>query len=104
LLLFIAFRFFHGSPVDISKVGDRTYTGSYKAFPIIAEVKLIVKNHEITVIELLKHKSGQGAPAEIIASKVVEAQTLEVDAISGATYSSRVILKTIENALNNADN
>jgi len=31
---------------------------------------------------------------------VVEAQTLEVDAISGATYSSKVILKAIENALN----
>ncbi|GAI95081.1 unnamed protein product, partial [marine sediment metagenome] len=35
--------------------------------------------------------------------KVVEAQTLQVDAVSGATYSSKVILKAIENALNNAN-
>lgn len=91
------------SNVDISKVPDGTYTGSYKVFPIIAEVKVTVKNHEITGIELVKHKSGQGAPAEIIPSKVVEAQILEVDAVSGATYSSKVILKAIENALNNAN-
>lgn len=61
------------SNVDISKVADGTYTGSYKVFPIIAEVKVTVKNYEITEIELVKHKSGHGAPAEIIPSKVVEA-------------------------------
>jgi uncharacterized protein with FMN-binding domain len=91
------------SNVDISKAADGTYTGSYEVFPIIAEVKVIIKNHEITEIELVKHRTGQGAPAEIIPSKVVEAQTLEVDAVSGATYSSKVILKAIENALNNAN-
>ena len=91
------------SNVDILKVADGTYTGSYKVFPIISEVKVTVKNHEITGIELVKHKSGQGAPAEIIPGKVVEAQTLEVDVVSGATYSSKVILKAIENALNNAN-
>ncbi len=64
---------------------------------------MTVKNHQITEIELVKHKSGRGAPAEIIPSKVVEAQTLQVDAVSGATYSSKVILKAIENALNNAN-
>ncbi|MBA7580983.1 hypothetical protein ES708_22882 [subsurface metagenome] len=58
----------------------------------------------IAGIELVKHRSGQGAPAEMIASKVVEAQTLEVDVVSGATYSSKVILKAIENALNNTSN
>ena len=91
------------SNVNISKVADGTYTGSYKVFPIIARVKVTVKNHEITGIELVKHRTGQGAPAEIIPSKVVEAQTLEVDAVSCATYSSKVILKAIENALNNAN-
>ena len=91
------------SNVDISEAADGTYASSYKAFPIIAEVKVTIKNHKITGIELVKHRTGQGAPAEIITSKVVEAQTLEVDAISGATYSSKVILKAIENALNNAN-
>lgn len=90
------------SNLEISKVGDGTYTGSYQVFPIIAEVKVTVKNHQITGVELLKHQNGQGTPAEIILDKIVETQTLNVDIISGATYSSIVILKAIENSLTDA--
>ncbi|MCG8515590.1 MAG: FMN-binding protein [Halanaerobiales bacterium] len=88
--------------VDLTEVVDGTYTGSFKVFPIIAEVKVTVKNHQITGVELLKHQSGQGAPADKILDQIVEAQTLKVDVISGATYSSKIILKAVENSLNNA--
>ena len=88
--------------VDLTEVVDGTYTGSYKVFPITAEVKVIVKNHQITAVELLKHQSGQGAPADKILDQIIEAQTLKVDVISGATYSSKIILKAVENSLNNA--
>ncbi len=50
------------------------------------------------IIELLKHTHGQGGAAEAIPGKVIEAQTLQVDTISSATYSSKVILKAIEQA------
>lgn len=85
--------------IDLSAVVDGTYAGSYSAFPVSAEVSVTVKNHVITTIELVKHENGQGTPAEIIPGKVVESQSLQVDSVSGATYSSRVILKAIENAL-----
>ena len=88
------------SPVDLTKVVDGTYPGSYKVFPVLAEVTVTVKNHQITAVELLKHQNGQGGSAEVILDNIVEAQTLNVDTISGATYSSIVILKAIENALN----
>lgn len=88
--------------VDLTEVVDGTYTGSFKVFPITAEVKVTVKNHQITGVELLKHQSGQGAPADKILDQIVEAQTLKVDVISGATYSSKIILKAVENSLNNA--
>jgi len=88
--------------VDLAKVSDGVYTGSYKAFPVAATVKVTVSDHVITGIELVEHSNGQGASAEIIPDKVVEAQTLQVDAVSGATYSSKVILKAIEAALNSA--
>jgi uncharacterized protein with FMN-binding domain len=90
------------SDVDLSKIADGTYAGSYKQFPISAEVKVTVKDHIITEIDLVKHDSGQGKPAEIILGKVVETQSLQVDAVTGATYSSMVILKAVENALLNA--
>ena len=88
--------------VDLTKISDGVYTGSYSAFPISVKVKVTVSNHKITKIELIKHSNGQGAPAEIIPDRVREAQSLDVDIVSGATYSSKIILKSIENALNNA--
>lgn len=90
------------SNVNLSKVVDGTYTGSYEVLWVAAEVKVTVKNHKITGIKLVKHKNGRGTPAEIIPNKVVEAQSLEVDTVSGATSSSKVILKAIENALSSA--
>lgn len=90
------------SNINISKLADGTYTGSYEIMWVAAEVKVTVNNQKIEEIELVKHKHDRGAPAEIIPSKVVEAQSLEVDVVSGVTSSSKVILKAIENALNSA--
>ena len=85
--------------VDISKSTDGVYPGSYEQFPVSAEVKVTIENQKITEIELIKHVTGKGAAAEAITGKVIETQSLDVDSISGATYSSKVILKAIQNAL-----
>ncbi|HCU08776.1 MAG TPA: FMN-binding protein [Clostridiales bacterium] len=86
--------------IDLSQVEDGSYDGDYKATPIDVEVRVTVSNHQIADIALLKHTNGQGAPAETIIGSVVEAQTLQVDAVSGATYSSKAILLAISDALN----
>ena len=85
--------------VDLSKVKDGTYTGSYGAMPVTAKVEVTVDNHEITVIKLVEHNNGKGKAAEAIIQKVTDAQNLDVGIVSGATYSSKVILKAIEIAL-----
>lgn len=87
--------------VDLSKIKDGIYEGGYESFPVAAVVNVKISNHTITDIDLIKHSNGQGKAAEIIPDKVVEAQSLEVDIVSGATYSSKVILKAIEAALMN---
>ena len=88
--------------LDVSKIQDGSYRGSYSAFPVTAEVLVAVKEQKIADIRLIKHLNGQGTPAEIITDRVVETQSLRVDIISGATYSSKVILKAVEDALKNA--
>lgn len=85
--------------VDLSKVSDGEYKGSCDAIFVAAEVSVKVKDKKITDINLLKHKTDRGKPAEVIVDHVKKAQTLQVDTISGATNSSKVILKAIENAL-----
>ena len=86
--------------VELSTISDGKYTGSCDVSYIASEVSVTVKDHKITDISLLKHKNERGKPAEVIPGKVVDAQSLKVDTISGATNSSKVILKSIENALN----
>ena len=85
--------------IDLTEVQDGVYNGKYKAFPVSVEVNVIVANHQITEIELVKHFNGQGSSAVAVLENVVEAQSLGVDVISGATYSSIVILKAVEVAL-----
>lgn len=88
--------------VDLSKVEDGVYKGSYEMFPVAVEVKVTVMDHKISDIELVKHQNGQGSGAEVLPDMIVEKQTLQLDAVSGATFSSKVILKAVENALVNA--
>ena len=88
--------------IDLSAVPDGTYEGSYQAFPVAAEVKVTVQGHRMTAIDLVKHNHGQGEAAEAIPDRVMKAQSLQVDTISGATYSSKVILLAIQDALTSA--
>jgi uncharacterized protein with FMN-binding domain len=87
---------------NIAAIPDGMYKGSFKSFPVEAEVAVTVADGKITDIELIKHTNGKGAAAESIPEAVVEKQTLQVDTVSGATYSSKVILLAIETALKNA--
>jgi len=85
--------------LHLAEVSDGSYIGGYDASLINAEVRVEVKNHQIINIELIKHENGKGESAESIIPQVIKAQSIQVDAISGATNSSKVILKSIELAL-----
>lgn len=85
--------------VDLSKVSNGTYNGSFDALEVGAQVKVTVDNHKITDIKIIHHKNVRGQKAEVIPERVISAQSLQVDTVSGATNSSKVILKAIDNAL-----
>ncbi len=85
--------------IDLSQVADGVYQGAYDSGPVIVDVEVTVKNHAIRGIKLIRHRNGQGAAAEPIIDKVVSAQSIKVDVVSGATMSSNVILLAIEDAL-----
>jgi uncharacterized protein with FMN-binding domain len=87
-----------GSP-DLSEVADGAWKGSYSAGLVKVEVEVVVAAHRIESVRILKHRTGKGKPAERIVDSVVAAQSLQVDLVSGATASSKCILKAIETAL-----
>jgi uncharacterized protein with FMN-binding domain len=84
---------------ELAAVADGTYRGTASVPPVIARVEVSVTNATITSFRVLRHLTGQGQAAEALAEKVVEEQTIELDAVSGATYSSKAILKAGEKAL-----
>lgn len=85
--------------VDLSKLNDGKYIGKCDAEVISAEVEITINDNKIEDIEILNHKNDRGEPAESIVNEVIKQQKITVDTVSGATNSSKVILKAIENAL-----
>ncbi|AEC01790.1 FMN-binding protein [Parasphaerochaeta coccoides] len=89
--------------VDAVGVADDIYDGLYEIAPVKASVRVTVEDEKITSIDIREHQTGLGGKAEAIADDVIRNQSLEVDAISGATVSSNTILKAIENALQSGE-
>jgi len=85
--------------VDFASVPNGTFTGYANNGIVRVRVAVTVVDGAVTDIAILEHRQGRGRQAEAIASVVIHAQSLEVDAIASATYSSSTILKAIENAL-----
>lgn len=85
--------------VDLTDVKDGVYRGKSETTLVKVEVEVEVKNHEIIKIDLLKHDNGRGEKAEKIIDVMIEENTYEVDAISGATTSSEVIKSAVSDAL-----
>jgi len=87
------------STIDFTQLNDGVYSGSYTLFPVSVSVTVSVSDHCVTAINITKHSNGRGKPAEVIIDRILADQTLQVDTITNATYSSNVILKAVEQAL-----
>lgn len=88
--------------IEIDRVSNGVFKGQFSTVLVSAKVEVSVHDNKIADIKIIEHKNGQGIPAEAIVGQVLENQTLEVDVIAGATCSSIVILKAIEDALEKA--
>ena len=84
---------------NLAQIADGTYPGSCDNSLVKVRAEVIVENHAIVEVRLLEHDNGLGSAAEVITDTVVQRQSVEVDAISWATISSKTILKAVENAL-----
>lgn len=85
--------------IDFRKVSDGIYRGKCEFKMVKAEVEVVIKSGKLETIKIVKHENMMGKPAEKITERVKEKQSLQVDTVAGATYSSKVILKAIENSV-----
>lgn len=91
-----------GLPVSspsLSTVADGLYLGEYAIEPVQVKVLVEVAGGKLQSVEILSHVNGLGKAAEALAKTMVEKQSLEVDAVAGATVSSKCIVKAVEAAL-----
>ena len=85
--------------IDMETVEDGIFEGHSELAPIKVDVKVLVENHKLIKVELLRHECGLGHPADVIVDKMVEQNTWDVDAVSGATVSSEIIKNAVNKAL-----
>jgi uncharacterized protein with FMN-binding domain len=85
--------------VNLSDLPDGSYEWYENYKLVTARVVVSIKDARIADIQLAEHKHGPKHGAEAILPRVLASQSLIVDAVTGSTYSSKVILKAIENAL-----
>jgi len=85
--------------IDMSNIPDGTYTGASDSVIVKALVKIEVEDHIIMKIEILEHRTGRGREGEKVIYQILEEQRVDVDGISGATFSSLVIQDAVQKAL-----
>ena len=88
--------------IDLSKIKDGTYEGQANGYRGLVKVSVTVKDHKITAIKVLSNSDDAAffnrASAGVI-KNILAKQSLKVDVVSGATYSSNGIIKAVKNAL-----
>ncbi len=85
--------------VDLSKVPDGTYEGSYSFFHASSKVRVTVADHRITAIESLSSNGAAENDVPTLIQRIISQQSLQVDLVTGASVSQKVFLKAVENAL-----
>ena len=86
--------------IDLSLVADGDYRGEFGYGSNMYEVEVKVIDHKIVAIEVVKNRDSEHAKkAEGVIERVIDAQSVQVDVVTGATTTSKAILKAIENAL-----
>lgn len=86
--------------IDFTSYEDGIYEGLYYYEEQVgAKVEVHIKDGIIDNIVLVDHVYGLGQKAESIIDQVILEQSIDVDYISGASTSSKVILLAIDDAM-----
>ena len=85
--------------MNVVEVSDGVYFGNMDTTLVKVTVEVSISDHRITDIRLLRHINGQGQKAEKIVDDMIKINTTDVEMVSGATMSSKVIIAAVKDAL-----
>lgn len=80
---------------------DGTYYGSAEGYQSTITVAATVSGGSLAKVKVVSHADDQTylEHAEKVIPRLIDAQSIEVDAVSGATYSSQGIIDAVEDAM-----
>ena len=88
--------------VNLSLLDDGVYRGNYDSGRWSNQIDVYVNNNQITKITIVKDVMFKNPEVtDELFKNVIDSQSLLVDAITGATVTSKAYLKSIEKALQN---
>lgn len=73
-----------------------TYEGSATCLHVVARVRVTVSSTGVSSVELLERPFGN---MDLLVDRIVKAGGVPVDVITGATVSSKVVMKAVDDAL-----
>ena len=88
------------TPLDIGKLPDGDYTGVSRGYVGDVAVKVTTKAGKITGVSVTDQKESRPKTAvKDVPARIVEKQSAGVDAVSGATVTSKAIMRAASEAL-----
>lgn len=86
--------------LDVSMLDDGVYTGTkHYTDAIYMTVAVTVTNHSISAIEIVADETARGDRVLDLTDVIISDQSLEVDAVSGATISSLLLVHAVQDAI-----
>ena len=86
--------------IDISTIEDGVYVGRYEHYRWTSKVEVVIASGQIVSISLIEdHQIPNDITSAILFQRVIDANALDVDMVTGGTVSSIAYLKAIEDAL-----
>jgi len=98
------------TPTSTGKYKDGTYTGSAaNAFYGNIQVQAVIKNGKITAVKFLQYPNDRSTSVQInsqampyLQQEAIQAQSAQVDGVSGASDSSQAFIESLSSALQQA--
>lgn len=86
--------------VPLSNIQDGDYIGTFAYGGFEYRVKTMIRSRKITNVQILQNRDTKHAKrAEGVVSSIIARQSPNVDAVSGATTTSKALMKAVEVSL-----
>ena len=89
--------------IDMTNIQEGEYDYRFGKIPVFVDLTVNVKDHAIKSITIKEQSSGPGYEALETIDRIISKQEVKVDAVSGATTSSKVIMIAAYKALKESD-